>query len=87
VTVLNLSPTPPNRNAPPLLTLAPDKTEDKLTLTLRPDLLPGTYSIVLQGLAAMQFNKDPKAPQKQPISIVASSLPITLTVLPKEKGK
>jgi hypothetical protein len=44
---------------------------------------PGTYNLVLIGSTQFPYNKDPKAPQKQPIPVVQPATPVALTVLPK----
>jgi hypothetical protein len=73
-----------NNNQP--FTINPDKNDGALPLVVNANVEPGVYDIVLRGQAQMPFNKDPKAPQKQPINISLPSTVATLTVLPKQVG-
>ncbi len=60
--------------------------KDTLTVPVeaKPNLPPGTYTIVLRTAAQVPFNKDPKAKQKPNINVVLPSPALQLTVLPKQ---
>jgi hypothetical protein len=70
-----------NNNQP--FNLAPDKGEGTLTVDVKTNTAPGTYNLVLAGVAQVPFNKDPMAKQKQPINVVLPSTPIAVTVVPR----
>jgi hypothetical protein len=84
VTALNLPPnlTFNNNNQP--LPLAPGKEDANLVLDVKPNVQPGTYTIVFRGLAIFPFSKDPTGKQKQNLTAIQPSTPVTITVLPKQ---
>jgi hypothetical protein len=73
-----------NNNQP--LTLNPGKDDGPMPIVVNPNTEPGKYTIVLHCASPIPYNKDPKNAQKPPINVVQSSLPVTLTVLPKQVG-
>jgi hypothetical protein len=70
-----------NNNQP--ITIAPDKTDGTLLVSVGAGVLPGTYNLVLRTSSPIPFNKDPMAKQKPPIPIVQPSASVSLIVLPK----
>lgn len=71
-----------NNNQP--LNLAADKNEAAFVVEAKPNLPPGTYTIVLRTAAQVPFNKDPMAKQKPNVNVVLPAAPVQLTVLPKQ---
>jgi hypothetical protein len=70
-----------NNNQP--LNVAANQAEATLAVTVGNDVPPGTYNVVLRGQTQVQFNKDVKSKQKQNTFVVATSSPVSITVLPK----
>ncbi len=66
------------------LNFAPGKDEQNVVMTIPANVPPGTYNLVFRGFAAIPFNKDPMAKQKQNVNVVQPSTPVLLTVLPKQ---
>jgi hypothetical protein len=64
---------------PVLATLAPDKDDVEVKLTVPNNVPPGTYNVVLRGLAQVPFAKDPKA-QKQNHNFYLAAPPVKLVV-------
>jgi hypothetical protein len=58
----------------PLATIAADKTEETVTVNVRPNVPPGVYTLVFRGQA--QFKN-----VKQNVNVVLPSSPLTLTVV------
>jgi hypothetical protein len=73
-----------NNNQP--VNIAPDQTEAKLPVQVNANVQPGLYTIVLRTSSQVPFNRDPKAPQKQPTNIVLPTTPLALTVVPRVVG-
>jgi hypothetical protein len=73
-----------NRPPVPLLTLNAGTDQGKAVLDVRPNALPGTYNVVLYGLAQSPFSKGGQANQKRNAFIAEPSTPIQVTVLPKQ---
>jgi hypothetical protein len=73
-----------NNNQP--INIAPDKSEGAVPVVVTPGVQPGHYTLVLRTQALVPFNKDPKAPNKQPTLIVQPTTPVSLTVVPKAVG-
>jgi hypothetical protein len=71
-----------NNNQP--VAMNPGKDSATLAVNVNAAVLPGTYNIVLRGVAQVPYNKDPMAKQKQPTNVVAPSTPVAITVLPKQ---
>jgi hypothetical protein len=71
-----------NNNQP--LTIAAGKNDATAVLDVKRTVPPGTYNVVLRGVAQIAYNKDPKAAQKPNINVVLPATPIALTVLPAE---
>jgi hypothetical protein len=65
-----------------IATIAADKTEAKVTVNIRPNTPPGVYTIVLRGQAQFPFAKE-GVKQKQNVTVVLPSAPLTLTVVKK----
>ena len=65
-----------------LATIAADKTEAKVTVNLRPNIPPGVYTVVFRGQAQFQYAKE-GSKQKQNVTVVLPSPPLTLTVVKK----
>jgi hypothetical protein len=63
------------------LTIAPGKDEASVVLDLRPDVAPGNYTLVLRGEAQATPAKGNRP--RTNTSLVQTSAPIALTVLPK----
>jgi hypothetical protein len=74
-----------NNNQP--MNLGGDKAEGALPVVVQPNVLPGAYTIVLEARAAVPYNKDPMAKNKQPVQVNLPTSPVTLTVLPKELAR
>jgi hypothetical protein len=66
--------------APPI-TIAPDKSDGKLALTISGTANPGVYTLVLRGTAQAPYKKKP-TDKPVNIGLVQPSLPITLTIVP-----
>jgi hypothetical protein len=79
VTVLGLSNNP---QQPPALTIAADKTEANVVVDVKANLPPGVYTIVFRGQAQFQYAKE-GSKQKQNVTVVLPSPPLTLTVVKK----
>ena len=60
--------------------IAADKNEAKVTVNIRPNVPPGVYTLVFRGQAQFPYSKDPKGKQKQNVTVVMPSPPLTLTV-------
>jgi hypothetical protein len=71
-----------NNNQP--INLAAGKNDITIPVEAKPNLPPGTYTIVLRTAAQVPFNKDPNAKQKPNINVVLPSPALLLTVLPKQ---
>ena len=71
-----------NNNQP--ITMAPGKDEATGVLEVRREVPPGTYNLVLQGIAQIPLNKDPAAKDKPGINVILPATPIALTVLPQQ---
>jgi hypothetical protein len=71
-----------NNNQP--ATIAPNAASVTVPVVANANIPPGIYNVTLRGTATIPFNKDPKAAQKQPIVLNQTSLPVTLTVAPKQ---
>jgi len=78
---------PPNlvavNNGQPI-TFAPGKDEMKVTVEPKLAAPPGNYTVVVRAAAQIPYNKDPMAKQKPNTNVVQPSVPVTLTVLPKQ---
>jgi hypothetical protein len=74
-----------NNNQP--LAIAANQAEGSLTVNVAPQVQPGTYTLVLRTTAAVPFNKDPAAKNKQPVQVVQATTPVMLTVVPRELAK
>jgi hypothetical protein len=87
LTVLNLPTQGPrnrgNRNNLQM-TINPGKDDANVVVDLRPNVAPGTYSVVIRGEAQAQPNRGNRP---VPTSLVQASEPITLTVLPRQLVK
>lgn len=70
-----------NNNQP--ITIAANAAEGTLPINVQPNVLPGTYNIVLRTQTQMPYNKDAAAKQKPNTLVVLPSASATLTVLPK----
>jgi hypothetical protein len=71
-----------NNNQP--VSIAPNADSAALPIVANPTVPPGTYNLVLLAVAQIPFNKDPKAAQKPPVNVVQVSMPVVVTVLPKQ---
>jgi hypothetical protein len=71
-----------NNNQP--ITMAPGKDVITAPVSTAPNIVPGTYSLVLRATAQVPFNKDAAAKQKPNVNVVLPSTPITVTILPKQ---
>jgi hypothetical protein len=79
-------PMAPNPQANPVtvqpgMQLTKDNPEGTVTINVRANAPPGTYSVVLRGESQVPFAKDPNA-KKGNVSAVAFAEPVVLTVLP-----
>jgi hypothetical protein len=86
ISILNLpgSPPPQGNNPPqPVVTMNPGKDDGTVTLDIKANVPPGTYTVVLRGQATVPFSKDPMK-QKQNVAVVEPSAPIVITVVPKQ---
>jgi hypothetical protein len=66
-----------------IATIAADKSEAKVTVNIRPNVPPGVYTLVFRGQAQFPYSKDPKSKQKQNVTVILPSPPLTLTVVKK----
>jgi len=73
---------PANLN-PPQANIAADKDEATMALEIRPNVVPGKYTLDFRATAQVPFNRDPMAKQKQPVNEILPAAPVTLTILPK----
>ena len=77
-----------NNNQP--INMNPDQAEAKLPVAVGANVVPGVYNIVLRTSAQnYPFVRDPKATPKPPpvnINLVEPSVPLTITVLPRNVG-
>jgi hypothetical protein len=73
-----------NNNQP--LTLNPGKDDGPMPIVVNANVEPGQYNVVLRCSSQIPYNKDPKNAQKPPTNVVLPSVPVTLTVLPKQVG-
>ncbi len=71
-----------NNNQP--INLPAGKDDITVPVEAKPNLPPGTYTIVLRTAAQVPFNKDPNAKQKPNINVVLPAPALQLTVLPKQ---
>lgn len=78
VTILGLSNNP---QQPVALTIAADKTEANAVVDVRPNLQPGTYTVLFRGQAQYQRSTGPGGKQKQNVTVVLPSSPLVLTVV------
>jgi hypothetical protein len=85
VVALNLPDQPGANRAPvPLLTLNPGTDQGKVVLDVKPNALPGTYSVVLYGMAQSPFAKGGQGNQRRNAFVTEPSTPVQVTVLPKQ---
>jgi len=73
-----------NRQPVPLLTLNSGSDQGKAVLDIKPNALPGTYNVVLYGLAPNPGGKGGQGNQKRNALVAEPSTPIQVTVLPKQ---
>ena len=66
-----------------LATIAADKNEAKVTVTVRPNTPPGVYTLVFRGQAQFQYSKEKTGKQKQNVTVQLPSAPLVLTVVKK----
>ncbi len=59
-----------------------EKGEAAVTLDLRPNCPPGKYSATIRGETQIPFQRDPKKPQKNPITSYAFTAPVEFMVVP-----
>ncbi len=71
-----------NNNQP--VAIAPNAASATVPVVANTNVFPGLYSIALRGNATIPFNKDPKAKQKPNIIVNQISLPVPITVAPKQ---
>jgi hypothetical protein len=69
-----------NNNQP--MAVAGDK--GSLVLTVAPNAPPGTFTIVFRGTTQFPYAKDPMAKQKPNHSVNLPSLPVTISIVPKQ---
>jgi hypothetical protein len=74
-----------NNNAP--IVVAPDKNEGQATVDVKATTIPGTYSIVLRGIAQLPPPKEVMTKNKGNIEVVQPAQPVLLRVLPNTVGK
>ena len=73
-----------NNNQP--ISIAAGKNDATAELDVKTGAVPGTYNLVLHGVAQMPYNKDPQAKQKPNTNVVLPATPISFTVLPSQVG-
>jgi hypothetical protein len=71
-----------NNNQP--ITFAPNAGNATAVVDAQAAALPGTYNLVLRATAPIPYNRDPKAKEKPATNVVLPSVPVTLTILPKQ---
>ncbi|HEV3079377.1 MAG TPA: PPC domain-containing protein [Gemmataceae bacterium] len=71
-----------NNNQP--LNIAAGKNDATAVLDVKSNAAPGTYNVVVHGVAQMPYNKDPQAKQKPNINVVLPATPVSITVLPAQ---
>ncbi|MBX9622890.1 MAG: hypothetical protein K2X82_03665 [Gemmataceae bacterium] len=64
-----------------------DKPEGVVTLDVRPNAVPGPYTVVVRGDAQVPFAKDPMAKQRPNVPASAFAEPVAFTVLPAALAK
>lgn len=67
--------------------IAADKNDGTFVVDVKPNALPGMYTVVLKATTLIQFVKDPNAKKQQPVTVVGSSTPLTFKVLPLSVAK
>jgi hypothetical protein len=75
-----------NNNQPITITAGKEEAAP-LAVTVKSNVAPGTYNLVLRGTAQLPFSKDPLAKQKSQVHVIQPANPITLTVLPNQVAK
>jgi hypothetical protein len=86
VTVLNFPPNAPVNNQQPV-NIAPGKNDGSVTLDLRSNIPPGTYSVLIRGQTQVQIARDPKATQKINATLTEVSAPLSVTIVPKQLAR
>lgn len=71
-----------NNNQP--FSLAADKTDGTLTLTVRQNAQAGTFNIVLRGQAQVALPQDSRARRRVNPVVTLPATPITLTIVPRQ---
>jgi hypothetical protein len=64
--------------------LPADKPEATVSLDVKADVTPGTYTVVLRGQAQMPPTKETQAKTRTTFTVTGAVTPITVTVLPKQ---
>ena len=72
-----------NQPPQPVATIGADKTEVNVSVDVRNSVPPGVYTIVFRGQAQFPYSKDPMGKQKQNVTVLLPSPPLTLTVVKK----
>jgi hypothetical protein len=76
---------PGNPLQQPKITIPADRTEGEGVVDVKPNVPPGVYTIVFRGQAQVQLSKAPSGKQKQNVTVVVQSPPLTLTVVKAAK--
>jgi len=74
-----------NNNQP--INIAANQNEGTLEVVVGNDVPPGVYNVVLRGQTQVPYAKDPMSKNKPNTFVVAPSLPVQLSVLPRELAK
>jgi hypothetical protein len=90
--VLSVEPVGPNQQASPLTAQFPtqptkEKPEGILSLDVKTNAPPGTYTVTLKGVAQVPYARDPMAKQKPPVPAEVFSEPIEVVVIPTTVAK
>jgi hypothetical protein len=69
-------------NGQPLPVIAADKNDGNLVVDVKTNAPPGVYTVVLKATTPIQFVKDPNTKKSQPVTVVGSTAPLVIKVLP-----
>lgn len=74
-------------NGQPLPAIAADKNDGEIVLDIKGNITPGIYTVALKASTPIQFVKDQATKKSQNLTVVASTTPIVVKVLPTVVAK
>jgi hypothetical protein len=84
----NMQTAPVTINNGQTVNLAKEKNDTPITIDIRNNAAPGTYSIVIRGDTQIQYMRDPSQKDKKaPATVVGYAAPVEVTVLPTSLAK